>query len=378
MLNALEIDPGRPWKGVWRWFDESQLDCCRPLEVVRQQGVTLSEFGCLARCNGLRARVRRADLSSEEEFREAIKRTAGYLSHGSGKPAVLCASYHRGSLGQTGGGHFSPIGGYSPADDKVLILDVARFKYPCYWCDVSTLWKALWELDSISGKPRGFVVLSRATDPPAYEDELAAQPTSIANGLATPLTSLALSTMNFRHFLAELDVPPDHVMKDADSLVGWTLSRIKQVTSGMTDGGGSFSIVKRAAGLAKGNPVLDAFEPDSAACPVPSTAQDPAEKEWTALRDAIGLHPLYEMVKAHAGSDPEVELATLSVALLLPRLPSIQSSENSKVMWDKVAQHLPQSLEGTEMEPMRREMQRLGGQWDALWGECCGNRGGQC
>ncbi|KAE8767612.1 Glutathione gamma-glutamylcysteinyltransferase 1 [Hordeum vulgare] len=25
VLNALTIDPGRPWKGPWRWFDESML-----------------------------------------------------------------------------------------------------------------------------------------------------------------------------------------------------------------------------------------------------------------------------------------------------------------------------------------------------------------
>ena len=29
VLNALAIDPRRPWKGVWRWFNEELLDCCR-------------------------------------------------------------------------------------------------------------------------------------------------------------------------------------------------------------------------------------------------------------------------------------------------------------------------------------------------------------
>ena len=36
-------------------------------------------------------------------------------------------------LGQTGDGHFSPIGGYDAASDQVLLLDVARFKYPPHW-----------------------------------------------------------------------------------------------------------------------------------------------------------------------------------------------------------------------------------------------------
>jgi hypothetical protein len=40
VLNALAIDPGRTWKGPWRWFDESMLDCCEPLEVSNG-GLTL-------------------------------------------------------------------------------------------------------------------------------------------------------------------------------------------------------------------------------------------------------------------------------------------------------------------------------------------------
>ena len=32
-LNALAIDPGKTWKGVWRWYAEEMLECCAPLEV---------------------------------------------------------------------------------------------------------------------------------------------------------------------------------------------------------------------------------------------------------------------------------------------------------------------------------------------------------
>jgi len=54
-LNALSIDPGRVWKGPWRWFSEEMLDCCTSLETVKKQGITLSQFVCLARCNGAQA-----------------------------------------------------------------------------------------------------------------------------------------------------------------------------------------------------------------------------------------------------------------------------------------------------------------------------------
>ncbi|KAI9018346.1 PCS-1 protein, partial [Hyaloraphidium curvatum] len=160
VLNALEVDPGRPWKGVWRHYDETLLDCCRPLETVREKGLTLDEFACLAGCNGLRADVFRADSSSEDEFRRAIALTSSFSTIGTGMPAVLCVAYDRATLGQTGDGHFSPLGGYSPQDDRVLVLDVARFKYPTYWADISTLWASLGKLDSVTGKPRGFAVLS--------------------------------------------------------------------------------------------------------------------------------------------------------------------------------------------------------------------------
>ena len=37
------------------------------------------------------------------------------------------------ALLQTGDGHFSPVAGYHAGTDSVLVLDVARFKYPPYW-----------------------------------------------------------------------------------------------------------------------------------------------------------------------------------------------------------------------------------------------------
>jgi glutathione gamma-glutamylcysteinyltransferase len=45
VLNALSIDPKRPWKGSWRWFHETLLDCCLPLDTVAQEGVVLTQVG---------------------------------------------------------------------------------------------------------------------------------------------------------------------------------------------------------------------------------------------------------------------------------------------------------------------------------------------
>ena len=65
---------------------------------------------------------------------------------------VLVLSYSRKILGQTGDGHFSPLGGYHPQSDLVLILDTARFKYPPHWVQLKLLWEAMHALDKSTGK----------------------------------------------------------------------------------------------------------------------------------------------------------------------------------------------------------------------------------
>jgi glutathione gamma-glutamylcysteinyltransferase len=36
VMNALEVDPRRTWKGIWRWYSEDMLDCCKGLEDVKK------------------------------------------------------------------------------------------------------------------------------------------------------------------------------------------------------------------------------------------------------------------------------------------------------------------------------------------------------
>jgi len=152
-LNALGIDPGRLWKGPWRWFSEELLDCCVPLAEVRKRGLDLEELACLARCNGADVALERGDATNLAAFRAAIASAAG----GGG---VLVVSYDRSALGQTGSGHFSPVGGYHRARDLALILDVARFKYPAHWVSVERLWQATQSIDPATGRARGWLVFT--------------------------------------------------------------------------------------------------------------------------------------------------------------------------------------------------------------------------
>jgi glutathione gamma-glutamylcysteinyltransferase len=153
-LNALGIDPGRLWKGPWRWFSEELLDCCVSLDQVRRRGLDLDELTCLARCNGAAVDMFRAETSDAATWRSSLIAAA----RGDG---VVIASYDRASLDQTGSGHFSPIGGYHAARDLVLVLDVARFKYPPHWISAERLWQAMHALDPATGRSRGWLALQR-------------------------------------------------------------------------------------------------------------------------------------------------------------------------------------------------------------------------
>jgi hypothetical protein len=59
-------------------------------------------------------------------------------------PEMYCIlNFGREVLEQTGTGHFACLGGYNEDEDKVLILDTARYKYPPFWVDVQWLYKSL-------------------------------------------------------------------------------------------------------------------------------------------------------------------------------------------------------------------------------------------
>ncbi len=160
VLNALEIDPGRVWKGPWRFFGEELLVCCKALELAASEGFTLAEVACLAQCNGARVDVFFAEPGNEGLFRETVLASVRAPSG----PFVVC-NYDRGALGQTGSGHFSPLAAWHEGTDRALILDVARFKYPPHWAPMEKVWQAMTAMDPTSGRPRGWLVIDRTTDP---------------------------------------------------------------------------------------------------------------------------------------------------------------------------------------------------------------------
>lgn len=155
VLNSLRIDPGRVWKNPWRWFTEETLTSCHSIES-NEVGTTMHKFALIAECNGATAQTFFADKATIKLFRSIVRRvTASHTQR-----LVVC--FDRAALGQTGTGHYSPVAAYDAETDRVLILDVARFKYPPYWVPVEDLFKAMVPVDYCTGKSRGFFVLSQA------------------------------------------------------------------------------------------------------------------------------------------------------------------------------------------------------------------------
>eukprot|EP00898_Chlorokybus_atmophyticus_P001294 jgi/Chlat1/2165/Chrsp17S02739 len=153
VLNALAIDPGRKWKGPWRWFHERMLDCCEPLDKVENDGIVLSKVACLGRCNGAIVEDHLASDTTEADFRKHVEEAC------SREDLSMIVAYSRKTFLQTGDGHFSPIAGYHKQKDLVLILDVARFKYPPHWVPLSMLWESMLRIDPTSEKTRGYMLL---------------------------------------------------------------------------------------------------------------------------------------------------------------------------------------------------------------------------
>jgi len=291
-LNALGIDPGRLWQGPWRWFSEELLDCCLPLEQVRVQGITLEELACLARCNGADVELSRPAVGGEAVLRGAIEGACGCASG-----SVLIVGYDRAQLGQTGRGHFSPIGGYHRGSDRALILDVARFKYPPHWVPVPLLYSATVAADPMTGRARGWAEIRRGTRPASLlfaarwhdrdaPQELGQALDSLRSALAglrgaTPAALLELLQAETRAFPLAIATRELADEEHADAAASLRMALRETALFSLAVAQASSSTEAEAL------TVLALALPDS----VYSGLGDPAATQWSALVNRDGLNP---------------------------------------------------------------------------------------
>ena len=83
---------------------------------------------------------------SDDDFRDILGPATA------AEDKVVIVNYLRSPLGQTGGGHVSPLGGYCPSRDMVLVMDVARFKYSPHWVPLSAMRRAIDTVDTATSE----------------------------------------------------------------------------------------------------------------------------------------------------------------------------------------------------------------------------------
>lgn len=177
VLNSLALPaPETPGYGPYRFWTQNNLFSAPAArravapDTVARQGMTLAELASLLAANGATVQRWHGDGLSLPQLR-------GLLKRGLSDPGDrLLANYHRSAVGQQGGGHISPLGAYDERADKVLILDVARYRYPSVWVPTESLWKAIRMVDGSSGRSRGLLRILR----PPTADPQAANPTRLS------------------------------------------------------------------------------------------------------------------------------------------------------------------------------------------------------
>ena len=104
---------------------------------------------------GVRTRSIAGDSLNDDDLRILLQKAL--LDDGQ----FVLANYLRASLGQVGGGHWSALAAFDAQSDRVLILDVAKYKYPPVWVSISALRQAIATIDTTSNKSRGLVIVSK-------------------------------------------------------------------------------------------------------------------------------------------------------------------------------------------------------------------------
>lgn len=161
VLNSLAVPaPPVPGYGSYRFWTQTNAfsipgsqGFVRP-DVVAREGMTLAQLqGWLSGRPELVVERFHADQLSLPQWRALLQRSL------QDPRDRLLVNYQRSALGQAGGGHISPLAAYDPGTDAVLILDVARYRYPAVWVNAADLWRSMATTDTSSGRSRGLLLI---------------------------------------------------------------------------------------------------------------------------------------------------------------------------------------------------------------------------
>jgi hypothetical protein len=164
VLNSLPVTrPRLNTDGTYRLFTQDNFftpDVCGIVsrEKVAHSGMTLQQMAETLRTFPIRVEMSYAAEGSLDKFRAQAIRTLR------DQKTLLVVNYLRRTLSQESGGHISPVAAYNQRTDRLLILDVARYKYPPVWVRAEALWNAMLSIDSESRKSRGYLIVGVVPD----------------------------------------------------------------------------------------------------------------------------------------------------------------------------------------------------------------------
>ena len=161
VLNAMPIKkPVDSTYAPYAYFTQTNFFTPEVVKVISAQtvlamGMTREQLAETLSRQGVKAVSIAGDTFSDESLRVLLKKTLGDDGQ------FVLANYYRATLGQVGGGHWSALAAYDEQSDRVLILDVAKYKYPPAWVTISMLHQAIATIDKVSNKSRGLVLVSK-------------------------------------------------------------------------------------------------------------------------------------------------------------------------------------------------------------------------
>lgn len=121
-------------------------------KLSRDGGYQLRQLDELLRAHRVETRLVIVDeRKAEADIRQDL---IDNLSHAQD---FIIVNYHRPTIGQTGGGHISPLAAYDAASDSVLVLDVNPSLHPWIWLPLSTLIQGMKTRDVAEN--RGYILV---------------------------------------------------------------------------------------------------------------------------------------------------------------------------------------------------------------------------
>lgn len=161
VLNSLDVERPQPLRIYpFELFTQDSIfteenQAVKAYAKVEHEGMTLEEIGTFLTNLGVEAEVHYADKLDTDALRQIAQDTLA------DPDARLMVNYTREVIGQIGAGHVSPIGAYHEDSESLLVLDVAKYKYPPSWLTLDEMLAAMQAVDSGSGLSRGLVVVRR-------------------------------------------------------------------------------------------------------------------------------------------------------------------------------------------------------------------------